>query len=85
MEELNGVSFADDARNGWFLFRVPAVKRYQEDKPKLELQLDAIDKNEDPNRLRVVSESKWLGHAMFQGDYILGSDEWAENQRTTNP
>jgi hypothetical protein len=84
VEELNGVSFADDARNGWLRFRVPDVKRYQEDKPKLELELDAIDKNEDANRLRVISQSKWLGHAMFQRDNILGSDEWAENQRTTN-
>jgi hypothetical protein len=81
VEELNGVSFADDARNGWLRFRVRDVKRYQEDKPKLELALDAIDKNEDPNRLRVISESRWLGHAMFQGDHILGPDEWAENQR----
>jgi hypothetical protein len=85
VEELNGVSFVDDARNGWLRFRVRDVKRYQEDKPPLELELDAIDKNEDSNRLRVISESRWLGHAMFQGDYVLGSEEWAENQRTTSP
>jgi hypothetical protein len=80
IEELNGRNFSD-TRRGWLRFRVSGIKRYDEDKPKLELELDAIDKNEDPNRLTTLPESKWLGHRSFQESRILGSDEWAESER----
>jgi hypothetical protein len=74
-----------EKRGGWLRFRVRGVKGYKEDKTQLDLQLDAIDKNLEPNRLMPPPHSEWLGHAHFQESHVLGSGKWAESEMKAYP
>lgn len=65
-----------DTRRGWLRFVVRGVKRYDEDNPELGIELDVIDKNEEPNRVTPLARSEWRGHNQSQGDYINGLEEW---------
>lgn len=74
IEDSNYVNL-DHSRKGWLRFAVRGVKRYEEDKPELTLELDVIDKEETPNRLAALDVSKWRGHSRTQDTYIIGTDE----------
>jgi hypothetical protein len=77
IENHNDVTLTD-TRRGWLQFFVPGVKRYDEDHPKLEMELDVIDKDETPNRLTPPAQDKWMENSMKQESYINGPGIWQQ-------
>lgn len=75
IEDQNDVILTD-TRRGWVRFVVRGVKRYEEDKPELSVELDVINKNEDAHRLKPLPQSEWRGHSQNQESYISGTQEW---------
>jgi len=66
----------DYTRRGWVRFVVRGVKRYDEDRPVLELELEAVDKDEVAHRLITPVESEWSENSQKQRDYINGDGKW---------
>jgi hypothetical protein len=75
IEDHNDVTLAD-SRRGWLRFVVHGVRRYEEDKPELTIELDVIDKSEDVNRITPLPQSEWRRHSRDQESYISGVNEW---------
>lgn len=75
IEDSNDTTL-EHTRNGWVRFVVHGVKRYDEDKPQLGIELDVIDKFGTPCRLTSLPQSDWKADSRTQESYITGTEEW---------